>query len=536
MDEINLLEEYDKYVSSNKEVLSVLPINTKKNRSKYVEKVEELELKALKIKEVIWNEIVSRYNRLIKVDTNPKIEEIEKDIEKLNDIDFFNELNTSFEKLGLDKITHSLGCFFEGDLNLVNKNIGIFIKKFKEYGIDLNANDFEYSDSAHEYMKIFFEEYNFSEDKISDKLKKTFENLYWKCPDIVTHIELNMRYLYYRNAKKIEKELNQRNAEKLESLQLDKNGLVKRYFDLNSDLLKVQRRDQKEIMEKFENGTWKIKDFNDKEMQVLYDRITTVDYFNATPKEQDEINNNIGKLLNTLIEYNVYKKYKYVIDDLKVKYKNKESYKNSYELKNKELRKKENELLRESKKNAQLLRLSKNPLFKFLKNKIEKKIYGFPVISNNKIKDLKKMYLELDEESVNKKVYEYVDDNCSIKYMFKIAISYYIYLFKLTKKVTEDDDEEVIKNLDELIAFINQPYKVMVNNIKLAEEPDIISIISNRYKILNLKIEKEDLEENIESLIEDAQKIVDYNNIKKSGLEFDNIEFVEKVKPLINKK
>ena len=83
--------------------------------------------------------------------------------------------------------------------------------------------------------------------------------------------------------------------------------------------------------------------------------------------------------------------------------------------------------------------------------------------------------------------------------------------------------------------FINQPYKVMLNNIKLAEESEITSIIANRYKILNINLEQEDLEENLDTLLEDVGKIVDYYNITKSSLDIDNIAFVEKVKTMIAK-
>ena len=95
---------------------------------------------------------------------------------------------------------------------------------------------------------------------------------------------------------------------------------------------------------------------------------------------------------------------------------------------------------------------------------------------------------------------------------------------------------DVVEELKELVDFINQPYKVMLNNIKLAEEPEITSIISNRYKILNINLEKEDLEENLDTLIDDVEKIVDFHNIQKSDLNIEDIEFVEKVKPMINKK
>ena len=33
----DILVEFDKYISTNKDVLSVLPINTKKNRKKYIQ-------------------------------------------------------------------------------------------------------------------------------------------------------------------------------------------------------------------------------------------------------------------------------------------------------------------------------------------------------------------------------------------------------------------------------------------------------------------------------------------------------------------
>ena len=37
-----------------------------------------------------------------------------------------------------------------------------------------------------------------------DILKKDFEEIYWKCPDIITHITLNFKYLYYKNKKKFD--------------------------------------------------------------------------------------------------------------------------------------------------------------------------------------------------------------------------------------------------------------------------------------------------------------------------------------------
>ena len=84
--------------------------------------------------------------------------------------------------------------------------------------------------------------------------------------------------------------------------------------------------------------------------------------------------------------------------------------------------------------------------------------------------------------------------------------------------------------------FIDQPYKVMLNNIKLIEEPEITSIIANRYRILNIKIQKEDLEENLETLIQDVEKIVNFYNIRNSNINTDDVSFMERVRPMIAKK
>ena len=50
---------------------------------------------------------------------------------------------------------------------------------------------------------------------------------------------------------------------------------------------------------------------------------------------------------------------------------------------------------------------------------MERKIYEFPVTSNTQIKELKTLYDDLDAEEVNLRIVDFVDDNCTIKYMFK---------------------------------------------------------------------------------------------------------------------
>ena len=532
----DILEEFNSYISTNKAILETMPIKTRKNTEKYLEKVKELHGAALKIKDIVWRSIEKRYAKLTSFSDNEKLEELKNEIEKLGNVELLNELNTPFEKLGFDRIDHNLSQFYEANLELLNENIKSFIDKFKTMGIELSEEDFKYSGFVHQYMTTFFEAYQ-ENNFTSEKLKKKFEDVYWKCTDLVTHIEMNMRYLYEFHSKEIEGYLDEKNQSFLSNHGLDKNQLVKKYFDLNEDLIEAKNIDPKTIMQRFVDGKLKIKDFNDKSMQVLYDKLYQNDYYKLPEKEQDEVNRNFAKLLNTLREYDTYNHYKYIIADLKEKAKNKDSFKGLYEQKRKELKKKQVDLLHDNEKYRKSLKRVNMPIYKLSRKKMERRIYDYPVAANLRIKEIKQLYDEVDEELVNTKIVEFVDDTCSIKYIFKIANSFYNYTYKLVKKHFEDDpDVDTDEEIERLQAFIDQPYKVMLNNIKSIEEPDITSIISNRYKVLNINLEKEDLEENLDTLLSDAEKIVTCNNIRKSGLKDSDIEFVEKVIALRNKK
>ncbi len=532
----DIFENFDQYISTNKEVLSVLPVNTKKNVTKYLETVDNLLQDAKKINKDIFNAINERYEKIIDIVENSKISELSKNIESIRDVEVFNELNTSYEKLGFDKINNCLDCFSEGNLDTVNVNIKLFLQKFEDFGIVLSEDDFNYSQYTNEYMKVFLRE-TVDGNLNSAKLKEKFDAIYWKCPDIVSHIELNLRYLYNANSKKIEKILKDRNESILKSMSLDKNGLVKRYFELNEELINLKKIDSSNILEKFVSGEWKSKDFSEKEMLALYTKLCSINYYSASTERQIEIDKTFGNLLYTLQEYKTYKKYKYIIDDLKERCKKKDSFKEEHDNKIKEIHKKEQELLKENENHKKLLKRKSNPLFIFFKKKLERKIYEFPVASNSLIMEIHKLYKELDNSEVNLRIAEFVDDSCTIKYMFKIAISFYTYAYNLVKEHYKNDpDVDIVEELQELIDFINQPYKVMLNNINLVEEPKITSIISNKYKVLNISIEPEDLEDNLETLLEDVERIVNNNNIARSGLKMSDIEFIETVKPLIMKK
>ncbi len=527
----DILVEFEKYISSNKEVLTVLPINTKMNRSKYVEKVVEFEETALKIRDIIWNEMQDRYKKLLDIQENPDVIKIQKNIESIGNIELFNEINTPYEKLGIDRIIHKLNCISEPNFDEINQSLKLFINKFKEYGINLTENDFYYSHYSNEYVKSFL-----NEPENSERLKNVFDKILSKCPDIATHIELNLRYLYYINSKKLEKELNERNEKILHHMNLDNTRLINRFFELNKELVLLEKTDSKYILGKFVNNNWNTKTFTDKEMNSLYEKFGIKNYFESSAEQKRLINDSFVRLLSTLYEYKIYKEYQYVIEDLKTKYRIKYDYNDIYEKKNKELRKKEQELIKESKRNRRNIKRCKSQFFGFIRKRLERKIYEFPVASTIKIKELKNLYVDLDEKRVNAKIAELVKYNSTIKDMFKMAISFYTYIYRITTQFYVDQGVNIDEKVQKIIDFMNKPYKAALSEIKLSEELKITEIISNKCEKIGIILKKEDLEDNLKNIIEDVEKIVDYYNIKKSNLKEEDIVFVEKVEQIALKR
>ena len=79
--------------------------------------------------------------------------------------------------------------------------------------------------------------------------------------------------------------------------------------------------------------------------------------------------------------------------------------------------------------------------------------------------------------------------------------------------------------IEKLDNFVKNPFVTAISNINFIEDKDIALIIKDRYKLLNFKIEKEDLSEGqISNLIENAEKIIIGINIRRAKLEIDDLE------------
>ena len=187
-------EEYIKKIETTKEMLNLLPQNNKKNKTKFKEIVLE-NLNEFKNDEVILlEEIKKRYNVYMSTTLNEEIPYLESELSNLKDsLILSNKYASSYQMSSLDRVLYNLSHFYKEDLESVNSYIKEAILIFKSAGIILSIEDFNYSYYTKEYMMSFLND--------ASDIKEKLESIYWKCPDLIFHIALNFKYLYYLNIK-----------------------------------------------------------------------------------------------------------------------------------------------------------------------------------------------------------------------------------------------------------------------------------------------------------------------------------------------
>ncbi|MBO5413558.1 MAG: hypothetical protein J6A29_04640 [Clostridia bacterium] len=520
---MNKLEEINSKIKVNKEVLETLPKNNAKNIKKYIEEIDKLKTEFTNYQASVLEEIEKRYKKITNVHKSTEVNATQQKVENSEGVMYLlNDIDTSYEKMDLDKAMFNLNHYYKTNLEIVNETISYCIKKFEEIGIELELKDFDYSEYVKEYFMTFFREME-NENINSKKVKSKFDEIYWKCPELIYHIVLNIRYIYGKNEKNIDKYYNKQKENLLKKFTAE--DLRARFMELKKQLDEEISKDKSVIIKKFTSGELNVKDYTQTAIIENYARFIAreeIDLENIN--KMNEIDLNLQKLLNSLYEYKKYLKFKFIIEDVKQIYSEKDKYKNTYAQIKKEIDKKEKK------------RISLN-------NKINKK--GFMKKSDEKnidqrnslILELKQLYKDLDNNKVYNTIITKLNDNSTLKDALYLASSFYKYLYMCicnnNKDIEETEVNEIIEGLRE---FMKYPYNTILNNVKLLEERDIMLTIKDRYQLLDINIQKEDLEEeNLDGLIETIQKIEIAHNIRKNKIDLEEIACACEFKKILNK-
>lgn len=486
-----MLSEYKKNIEVQKEVLASLPRNNKKNEKLYQEKIEELLKKYKETKEVVLSEILKRKKRYESLEYDKRIDTLAQEINKLSSsLPILNQYNSSYEKSKLNILLYELGHFYETELEKVNIDIKKTINLFETVGIKLTPDKFIYSFYSNKYMEKFL-----TPNITEEELKKSFEELYWKCPDIIAHITLNFKYLYYQNKKKFDA------FYKNIILELENNKTIEKYQELYQERSELIRNNSYLLQNSFLEEKLNINDYTEDKIKKSYKSIISEE-----PTEQ--IKHDVIKLYNATIEYKNYLDYEYIINNIKQLYKEKDKYKNIYNNKKKEIDKIEKKLFNDNKKIPKI--------------KNQNKIDVLNSSINNNIKTLKNLYEELEENYFLEQVAK-LDESTTLYDMLNLATSNYNYLIK---QIKENEKEEM--EINKLNKFITNPRINILKTILINEEKDISMLIIDRFNLFGFELKKEQLErENIEVLIKDLEIILGSIAMDKLGITVGKIKYIK---------
>ena len=516
------MQELKEKIELDKELLSTMPRNNSKNIKKYKEKIDILFEEYSNYKAEIEKKLINRYEKNISIESNEEIANLQ---DRLNTIDknlyLLSEEKTSYEKMELDKIIYKIEEYHKENLDNVNSQILECIKKFKEVGIELQLSDFNYSLYVQQYMQVFFEEME-KENINSEKVKARFEEIYWKCPDIIVHIELNIRNIYLKRQRKIDKYFENKKYDLLKKWDKNPSEIMNIYTNIQKEMQEKISTDKKLLLNEFIDKKLNLGDFTKDKVKNNCNKILPTEIVKNISSNQGEIEKNISKFLNSLYEYKNYMEFKFIVDDIKQCYKDKDKYKKVYVQTRKKIKIHERKLKKINKKNSR-------KLFVF---KRKKQLSG----QNKLVLELKDLYQELDLNKFYNKIYSNINDESTVYEVLILANSYYKYLTSCIKRnnksIEQEEIDEMIKKLD---MFLKNKDNTIINNITMLEEKNVALIIRDRYKLLNFIVEDDLNLNNVDNLISILESIKKSFCLEKSGLKLENVEEILEIKKVLRK-
>lgn len=536
-----LVENIEKQITTDKEVISVLPRNGIKAIKTLLKTISEMTEKYENLNEKLLNEIESRYTELTTVEENTEIPQLEQEILKYDMAEKNTDTRSSFEKMGLDRVVYNVNGYYKSNLERLNKELIFSVKQFEKVGIKLTAEDFCISEYAKKYMEVLLRE-AYEGDINSEAVKNTFEKVYWQCSEVVSHLYVNIRYIYDRYENQIDRFYNEKAQEILKGLSLTVEGVEEKKAELIKQKNQIEETDNKNILDKFYTGSLNINDYKEDNYKRIYTELTEKDVTKLSETEKKEIDENIDKLNTNLTEYAKYLEYKFLVEE--VLQTRQELLKNAEANKDKKVKKTQYELIQEE------IRKSQTEIFK-LNSKIEKPSKGFferkkaedkkdsiaILQRNNLVLDLKKTYMQLDEEMIKQKILQNLDETSSLYDVIKFASSYYGYMAKVMIKNNEDiTDKEIGEKAEKIRKFVNFSNFTVINHVNISDTKELSIIIKDKYKLLGMQISKENFEEDsIEDLIRKVKIINNYNNIQKSKFSIKDLEYIMNVKEMLKK-
>lgn len=472
----------------------------------------------------IENEMVQRIKQMMPQDKSEEYDASLKEVDQLLDLVILNtDISNSF-KLGLDYILSGINN--ESSLENLNEVIKQFIERLSEVNVVLSIDDFKYTMFTEKYMSSFFR------NSSTELMKEVFEKIYFTCPDIKMQLKMNLEYILEKYKDKLDKYVISLKDKLFLDHQVNSNNIIEKYTVVRYQSGSAIATDEYYNTTLFTENKKKIADYlPDSPARVKnYNMFASNNNYDALNEdEKNRYNSSIMSLYLTLNELKKYYRYEFILKDLLERYKNKDSVKAQYTAKKKEIEKEEKTRMSIYKEYLKANGIG------FLAKKNDVKIKNSMLKMNEQIRKLHSLYEEYRDLEITNQLNQ-LSQSASIYDLFSIALTSFPFLEKMFEK--EEFKEQTLKeNMNEYFKFIYNPNNSVLRKINVFADYDIISVVAEKYKLLDLEVTKEMINpDSIDATMDSVRFINLIQNIEKSSISLNQIDELCKMKEIIAKK
>jgi hypothetical protein len=380
-----------------------------------------------------------------------------------------------------------------------------------------------------------FLEIRYSSEKNYDKLSEIFEKIYWSDPDIIRHIELSFRKLIRNNPKKFNNYIKKVQedvmmANNIESYQ----QCLEKLKTVHKALKDASKETIVDIINKSKNNEFKIEHYQE-DNKVRINTYNSLISNNIDIKNENQmlsIYQNLEKLEENILEYQNYLEFLPLLNSFKEKYK---KLLENESKDNKKLNKIKETIIQKEKELDKINRKiigTKIPIFE-IKN--ENDLKQLKIESVSKAKELYELYKENDQEYFNSKVLSIFNKNITVSDILHLYYSFdYFQKLEIQNSYEISSYDEIIKYSNNLDIYAMDSTNIVISSMPIFEETNIPKIIANKYKLCNINITENELqEENLKNLLNKINLILRIKKIEESRLTVEKILFITWVEKML---
>lgn len=433
-----------------------------------------------------------------------------------------NPFNDIVDKLGFSQIISELSDADNSNLEKINELLKNSVEKFKQAGINLTQNDFNYSDDTYRYMNAFFNNYN--SENFNHDMQEIFEQIYWECPMLITYLNLNLRNLIKVNEKKLEQFYQKNNNDLLARNNVTLQNLEQTLYQVEANIEISLNKDSYLNSLPFLTEKLSVDDYlkdSPKRKKNLDRFLINKEYENLSQEEQKNYQLEIENLDKVLVELEDYYYFLPYLKEIIERYKKKDTYKNVYKTKLKEIEKEESKRLDLYKKYQKATKKS------FFNRNPEEKSSALKLQFIEEVKKINQLYTELDDAKINEKICTMLNDSSTLCDVASFLNSFYGFTKQLFTKNLEEENKDFSIFQKRLFNFVYSPNHTFMKKITIASEYDLIEMIYNKYKLLNINLKKEELtSENLKEVKSNVDYILTLYHLSQSTITIEEIKLI----------